>query len=605
MPGVTGIFGLSGGDESAAVLSRMLQPMLHEPFYSSGAYAGGEMGICAAFVSAEPCRPPGLVWDETHSIGCFISGEASFDPVDGNWPPSCAGRAANNCVSALVHAYRELGLGALEKLNGWFSGLLVDTVRRQAVLFNDRYGLGRIYVREEGGRLFFSSEAKSLLAVLPALRELDPGGLAEWFSCGCALGNRTLFRGVSLLAPASAWVFSAGGLIRKETYFAPSAWEIQPPLSPSEFIGQLQETFPRILKRYTNGARPLAMSLTGGLDGRMIMAWTQPKRGELPCYTFNGSYRDCADVRLARRIAAVCGQTHTTISVGGEFLDEFPHLAEQAVYISDGAMDVTGAVELYVNRKARQIAPVRLTGNYGSEILRRHVAFKPRALAHEMFSADFYPLLPAAAAAYKREAVGNPLSFIAFKQVPWHHYARLAVEQSQIAPRSPFLDNELVRLAFRAPPEAATSPAPAFQLIAQGNPALGRIPTDRGVTYPADRFANRVHRSLQELLARAEYAYDYGMPDWLARVDTCLAPFRLERLFLGWQKFCHFRPWYRRELAGYLREVLLDERARRRPYLNGAAIEPMLAAHIGGSRNCTTQIHKLLSLELLHRRLLD
>jgi hypothetical protein len=32
--------------------------------------------------------------------------------------------------------------------------------------------------------------------------------------------------------------------------------------------------------------------------------------------------------------------------VDGEFLKEFPALAERAVYISDGAMDVTGSVEL-------------------------------------------------------------------------------------------------------------------------------------------------------------------------------------------------------------------------------------------------------------------
>ena len=150
-------------------------------------------------------------------------------------------------------------------------------------------------------------------------------------------------------------------------------------------------------------------------------------------------------------------------------------------------MDVSGAAELYVNRLARKIAPVRLTGNYGSEILRRHVAFKPRALASEIFSPEFVPQLAAAAHTYSEEAQGNLLSFIAFKQVPWHHYARFAIEQSQISVRSPFLDNDLVALAFQAPSEATTSLAPSLRLIAEGNPLLGRIPTDRGISYPANR----------------------------------------------------------------------------------------------------------------------
>jgi asparagine synthase (glutamine-hydrolysing) len=437
------------------------------------------------------------------------------------------------------------------------------------------------------------------------LRELDPRGLSEWFNCGCALGNRTLFRGISLLPPASAWAFSGDGTVKKQSYFNPSAWENQPGLSSKEFSEQLLQTFPGVLNRYTNGSRPVAMSLTGGLDGRMIMAWARPKRGEMSCYTFNGSYRDCADARIARKVAAACGQPHQTISVGDEFLAQFPRLAEQTVFVTDGAMDVTGAAELYVNRLARQIAPVRLTGNYGSEILRRHVAFKPRAYLSEIFSSDLLPQLPAVARTYSEEATGNQLSFIAFKQVPWHHYARLAVEQSQISVRSPFLDNDLVALAFRAPPEAATSLAPSLRLIAEGNPLLGRIPTDRGITYPADRITNRVHRSVQEFLAKAEYAYDYGMPNWLAHVDKYLAPFQFEKLFLGRQKFCHFRSWYRHQLATYVKEILLDPRSRSRSYVNGPILERVVNSHVNGLCNHTVEIHKLLSIELLHRTLLD
>jgi asparagine synthase (glutamine-hydrolysing) len=444
-----------------------------------------------------------------------------------------------------------------------------------------------------------------MLAVVPALRELHPRGLAEWFSCGCALGNRTLFRGISLLPPGSAWTLSVDGTVKKRSYFNPSAWENQTALSPTEFSEQLQQTFPRVLNRYANGSRPVAMSLTGGLDGRMIMAWARPNRDELPCYTFNGSYRDCADTRIARKVAAACGQLHQTISVGDEFLAQFPRLAEQTAWITDGTMNVTGAVELYVNRLARQIAPVRLTGNYGSEILRRHVAFKPRALLSEIFSSDFAPQLLAAADTYSEETAGNQLSFIAFKQVPWHHYARLAVEQSQISVRSPFLDNDLVALAFRAPPEAATSLAPSLRLIAEGNPLLGRIPTDRGITYPADRMTNRVHRSVQEVLAKAEYAYDYGMPNWLARADKYLASFRFEKLFLGRQKFCHFRVWYRDQLASYVKEVLLDPRSLSRPYVSRTAVERLVQEHVSGKANHTSAIHRLLSAELTQRQLIE
>src|SRR5262249_24002598 len=166
----------------------MVQPMLHEDFYSSGRYVNCDLGIFSAFITADASHLPNLVWNKSRTIGCFISGE----PFTG----------AQDAGTTLLELYEELGLGALERLNGWFSGALVDLQHRQSILFNDRYGLGRIYVHERDGSVLFSSEAKSLLATLPKLRELDPRGLGEWFSCGCALGHRTLFRGVSLLPPA-------------------------------------------------------------------------------------------------------------------------------------------------------------------------------------------------------------------------------------------------------------------------------------------------------------------------------------------------------------------------------------------------------------------
>src|ERR1017187_9573350 len=94
------------------------------------------------------------------------------------------------------------------------------------------------------------------------------------------------------------------------------------------------------------------------------------------------------------------------------------------------------------------------------------------------------------------------------------------------------------------------------------------------------------------------------MPDWLARFDHAFSPLHLERLFLGHQKFCHFRTWYGNQLAAYIKEVLFDPRARARSYVDSAVLESLITSHIKGTVNATVELHKLLSLELLHRTLL-
>ena len=578
---------------------------MHEPFYTSGTYSSDSMDVSVGWIDHGLFSDSLPVWNESRDI-CLIFSGAHFSDLSGRQSAREAGlNVSLEDASYLVRLYQEHGMRFFELLNGSFCGVILDLREKKIILFNDRYGLNRIYYCETQRGFFFSSEAKALLKALPELRQVDPKGLSEWFACGCVLQNRTLFQGVSILPAGSSWTFFSDGRIEKQSYFRSDLWENQPALSPTDYSQRLKETFPRVLKRYFRNDQAIGMSLTGGLDGRMVMAWSRRNPGELPCYTFTGPYRECADVRIARQVALTCSQPHQVIAVGDQFLSEFPALAEKTVYITDGAMDVTGAAELYVNRLAREIAPIRMTGNYGSEVLRRNVAFRPSTLSGEIFDADLCSLANKAAAVYEEERRGNQLSFIAFKQVPWHHYARLAVEQSQLTVRSPFLDNELVALAFQAPAEAANSPEPLWQVIAGGNPALGQIPTDRGVSYQSNSTLTKIRRPWQQFLTKAEYAFDYGMPQWLARIDRLLSPLLLERLFLGRQKFCHFRTWYRHQLARYIKEMLLDPRTLSRPYLNGRRLESMVSAHLNGNGNFTVEIQQILSMELMHRLLIE
>jgi asparagine synthase (glutamine-hydrolysing) len=598
MPGITGIISLTLESKLELQLDAMLGSMCHEPFYSSGRYINRELGLAIGWTSATSVER--IVWSRRKDICLIISGE--IFSLNGTEKDS-AGRTEK--ASALLALYESIGPASFEHINGWFSGVLVDLRESKILLFNDRYGVQRLYVHEDSTGLYFSSEAKSLLTALPQARELDKVALGEYCSCGCVLQNRSLFHGISLLPGASIWCYGRGCPPQKTTYFRPETWEALPQLEPKLFYESLKETFKRILPRYFDAGERIGMSLTGGLDGRMIMAYAGWSRNSVPCYTFASAYRDCTDVRAARKLASACGQSHQVITVDGAFLKDFSRLAEEAVYLSDGAMDVTGAVELYVNKVAREIAPIRITGNYGSEVLRGNIAFKPHALDRAIYDSELVKSGTAAAHTYAAEKQCHPVSFIAFKQVPWHHYSRLSVEQTQLTLRAPYLDNDLVRLMYRAPRESIRSKEASLRLIWEGNPSIGRIPTDRGLLYRPIPVFTKARHLFEEFTFRAEYTYDYGMPQNIAAVDCLLKSLHLEKLFLGRHKFFHFRVWYRDKLSAYIKEVLLDPRTRRRPYLNGAHLEDMVQGHLRGNRNYTTEIHKILTLELIQQQLIE
>ena len=337
----------------------------------------------------------------------------------------------------------------------------------------------------------------------------------------------------------------------------------------------------------------------------MIMAWHRVSQGRLPCYSFGGTYRECQDVVVARKVADACGQPYQVLSAGEEFLSRFSHYAERAVYLSDGCAGVNRSVDLYLNEKAGQVARIRMTGNYGGEVLRRVRAFKPEEASQDLFRPELRSYIDAATATYNRLTEVHPLSFAVFRQAPWHHFGLLALEETQLTLRTPYLDNDFVRTVFRAPQATLANNDISLRLIADGDRNLARIPTDRGYAWDANGMSDRLFQQFIEFTVKAEYAYDYGMPQSLARVDHLLAGFHLERLFLGRHKFAHFRIWYRDALSKYLQDVLLDTRTLSRPYWDRHRLEEIVNGHRKGIRNYTTAIHKVLTLELVHRLFID
>jgi asparagine synthase (glutamine-hydrolysing) len=301
----------------------------------------------------------------------------------------------------------------------------------------------------------------------------------------------------------------------------------------------------------------------------------------------------------------MCEQPHQVITVGDTFLSRFAYYAERSVYLTDGCVDLTRAPDLYISETAREIAPVKVVGTFGSEILRHLAMFKPVRLAPGVFRPELLTYVKQSADTYHQARREHPVTFAVFRQFPWYHYGVFALEQSQLTVRSPYLDNDFVRTVFRAPELTADSGDVRLRLISDGSPALGRLRSDRGAGGSSDPLSVAASRALLEFTFKAEYAYDYGMPQWLAKIDHLFSSLHPECAFLGRHKVFHFRVWYRDALSKYVREILLDPRTLARPYVERKGVEAIVQGHLEGKRNFTVEIHKLLTLELLHRLFLD
>jgi asparagine synthase (glutamine-hydrolysing) len=595
MPGIAGIItSRPNRYEVEPELSTMLSSMLRESFYTHGTHVSAEDGWYFGWVnhraSFSDCNP--IVSKRGDRILLF-TGE-HFSGI---------GPAPHGACS-LLDLFAAHGDDFVRDLNGWFAGLLIDLTNRRVVLFNDRFGMHRIYYAQTKDSFIFASEAKSILSVTPDARRLDERGLGEFLAVGCVLENRTLFSNVRSLPGGSAWSFSQGMEPVRRSYFHVEEWERQPALSEASFYAALRDNMRQVAPAYFRTPGPVGLSLTGGLDTRIITATPRPAGQLATCYTYRGAYRDCFDIEVARQVAAACKEPYQVLHLDDDFFDDFARCAEDTVWCTDGTLDITGAHEIYFSRKARELSMVRLTGNYGSEILRSVSTFKYTPPEASLFTPEIKRYVDEAASTFTAVKSCHDVSFAAFKEVPWNLHGRLFAAQSQLIVRSPYMDNRIVSLMYQAPPGARTSNRVSLRLIGDLNPALLQIPTDMGYGGNTHGLGGGLSRLMRYLLFKAEWYYNAGMPDWIVRFDKPVLA-QLEPVFLGRHKIEHYRVWYRDRLFDYVQSILSDPASAARPYLNRGGFNRVLNGHCLGTGNYMNAITKLITLELIQRLFTD
>ncbi len=570
--------------EIVALAGRMGQSMRCQTNYANALLSFPGLGVCVGNVGLH-----GLASDATRGVQSTVA--VTVGGTDACFAGGTADTDAVRHAREMLEAYQRTDGIEFLAAAATCAGFIADPARGRFLLFNDPYGRERIFLHVSGSRIFFSSEAKAILSVAPVTRAFDASGLAELMACGCTLGVRSLFRNIDVLDGGTVLVVD-GPEIRRQRYFDHTRLESLEQVSGPEFVEGFTESLRRAANR-TFKTTNTAVSLTGGLDSRMVMASLDTPPGEAPCYTFGSMYRTTGDVAVARQVAAACGQPHHVIELGKEFLQSAGTHLEEAIYVSDGYLGLSGAAELYCNRKARTIAPGRMTGNWGGELMRGVRAFKYALPKGDFVSPELSAHVTASAATFTPPS--NALSAALFQQMPHQGYGRNAIERSQVQVQSPFLNPEVIQWLYRAPAATRESIATAAAVIAR-RPDLLEIPTDGGLLGGRPSWWRRTSR---RAVIKMEYLTSHGAPDWLANLSSALPPRMIETRFLGVDKFHHFRLWIRRELADLVRDTLAEHRDGLAAWFDMHKVNRMVSDHIAGRANHTDAIDKLLTVAIV------
>ena len=149
--------------------------------------------------------------------------------------------------------------------------------------------------------------------------------------------------------------------------------------------------------------------------------------------------------------------------------------------------------------------------------------FKPFNYDRTLFNPDFYKYILETSKTYNQVKEGNKVSFITFKQAPWFQFGRYALESSQLIQRSPYMDNDLVKLIYQGSNDVIHTDDTSLRFIADLNPELRKIITDRGVGGRSNYIFNSFIRLYYEFFFKMEYYSNNGMPKFLSKFNEIIS----------------------------------------------------------------------------------
>jgi len=127
MPGIAGVICSELRNDCDRLIDAMIASMLHEKSYLSGTHFVPAMGIYAGRVAHKNSFAANQVFfNEDQDIGLIFSGECFVDPQVLTGLRQKGHELSKTGGDWLVHFYEEEGDLFFEKLNGLFSGLLID-----------------------------------------------------------------------------------------------------------------------------------------------------------------------------------------------------------------------------------------------------------------------------------------------------------------------------------------------------------------------------------------------------------------------------------------------------------------------------------------------
>ncbi|HJT75929.1 MAG TPA: hypothetical protein VJ739_01905, partial [Gemmataceae bacterium] len=283
------------------------------------------------------------------STGCWLLAAGTYFDAAG---------CAVGAEARLLTRFLEVGPERLTReLEGFFVLVVGDPRSRETVVITDLVGSCHCFIREWEAGVALSGSSL-LLAGLGECR-LDPVGCQEFLRTGIIYEDRTVYREVRKLGPASITRFRGGAGKGGRHY-----WRISD-VTPNSLDGPaavraLGEALVGVARKVAAAFPRAVCDLTGGYDSRALVAMF--RTAGVPFTTVVAGPADSPDVTVANGLARLAGLPHLHVPPTPPSLDRL----EDALRLTDGEFDlVEYARILAIHERLAERFDVSLNGSFG------------------------------------------------------------------------------------------------------------------------------------------------------------------------------------------------------------------------------------------------
>ena len=522
-------------------------------------------------------------------------------------------------TETIVHGYDRWGPQVTSHLNGMFGMAVWDATNESLMLARDHMGIKPLYYFDDGTRIIFGSELRSILTDPSVPRALDPTALRIFLTYGYLPSPFTLFKNIHKLQPGHRLIAGRDG-VRVERYWT-RVPRTDTSIDEASAIEQYTSLVNTAVDRQMMSDVAVGSLLSGGVDSGIVTAAMCKSSATEPVRTFTVGFNDdfeWDEIEDAAETAQILGTRHQSFKIdANDFADFFQ---KSMWHLEEPVLSQSTFAYYQLTKQARDHVTVALTGQGADE---------PWAGYHRYFGEKY--------GGNVRWLLDNPLSDGLMKRLPGNniHTDRLRRATASLGEHDPLSRFVNIHSVFGNDDAAslihpdlandildtdAAQPMRYWQRDVQHLDGLTQLLyIDSRMSLPDDLLLYGDKLAMANSLETRVPLLDVDVMEF---VETLPPQFKLrgrqtkyvhKLAASNWlpEKVIHRRKrgfatpvdsWFQGALDSFLNDTMLAADSACGEYFDRTELDRILNEHRSGQRNHRRQLTTLLSFELWHRQ---